>query len=42
MNFVGSSSVKLISPVCRSASLWFCFTMDLREKDVKITRNSML
>ena len=41
-NILGIAVVQSMTPACRSASLWFCSTMDPRRKDVKITRNSML
>ena len=36
------TSVGLISPVCRWALLWFCFTMDPRRRGVKTSRNSLI
>jgi hypothetical protein len=41
-HILGIAVVQSMTPVCRSASLWFCSTMGLRRKDVKITRNSMI
>ena len=34
--------VESVSLMCRRVSFWFCFTMDPRRKDVKISRNSTI
>ena len=41
-NTFGITSLELMSLACRWELLWFCFTMDLRRKDVRISRNSLI